>query len=178
MKNGLKVLIGIFMAILMVGVWFFGTINTLSLFNEEFKSEQLRIGTTLQARNNLIPGIIQVISSYVTDEEVFKEVDDARLKLVKSIESEDMESIIEANNGLDSALGRLLAISENYPILKSSQRFMELQDELTIVENRIDLLKNYYNDRVKIYNKLVKYIPESIIAKMYGYHPMPKFKNS
>ena len=87
-----------------------------------------------------------------------------------------MESISNANSSLDSALGRLLAISESYPELKASEQFIALQDELAGTENRIAVARQYYNEKVKAYNTAIQTFPNSIIAGLNGHSTMPYFE--
>lgn len=177
MKNGTKVLIGIGVVVVLVVFWFFGTQNSLVSLKEDVEMQQSQIETTLQRRSDLIPNLVATVKGYATHEEkVFTEIADARSKLAGSIESGDMESIIEANNALDSALGRLLAISENYPDLKASEQFIALQDELAGTENRIAVARQYYNEKVRTYNTTVQSFPTSIVAGMTGYYPMQYFE--
>ena len=125
MKNWTKVLIGIGAVVLLAVFWFFGTRNSLVSLKEDVEMQQSQIETTLQRRSDLIPNLVATVKEYANhEEEVFTEIADARSKLAGSIESGDMKSISEANNALDSALGRLLAISENYPDLKASEQFI------------------------------------------------------
>ena len=177
MKNGTKVLIGIGVVVLLAVFWFFGTRNSLVSLKEDVEMQQSQIETTLQRRSDLIPNLVATVKGYAThEEEVFTEIADARSKLAGSIESGDMESISEANNALDSALGRLLAISENYPDLKASEQFIALQDELAGTENRIAVARQHYNEKVKTYNTTVQKIPTSIVAGISGYYPMQYFE--
>ena len=177
MKNGTKVLIGIGVVVVLVVFWFFGTQNSLVSLKEDVEMQQSQIETTLQRRSDLIPNLVATVKGYATHEEkVFTEIADARSKLAGSIESGDMESIIEANNALDSALGRLLAISENYPDLKASEQFIALQDELAGTENRIAVARQYYNEKVRTYNTTVQSFPTSIVAGMTGYYPIQYFE--
>ena len=177
MKNGTKVLIGIGVVVVLVVFWFFGTQNNLVSLKEDVEMQQSQIETTLQRRSDLIPNLVATVKGYATHEEkVFTEIADARSKHAGSIESGDMECIIEANNALDSALGRLLAISENYPDLKASEQFIALQDELAGTENRIAVARQYYNEKVRTYNTTVQSFPTSIVAGMTGYYPMQYFE--
>lgn len=177
MKNGTKVLIGIGVVVLLAVFWFFGTRNSLVSLKEDVEMQQSQIETTLQRRSDLIPNLVATVKGYAThEEEVFTEIADARSKLAGSIESGDIESISEANNALDSALGRLLAISENYPDLKASEQFIALQDELAGTENRIAVARQYYNEKVKTYNTTVQKFPTSIVAGISGYYPMQYFE--
>ena len=139
--------------------------------------QQSQIETTLQRRSDLIPNLVATVNGYANhEEEVFTEIADARSKLAGSIESGDMKSISEANNALDSALGRLLAISENYPDLKASEQFIALQDELAGTENRIAVARQHYNEKLNTYNTTVQRFPTSIVAGMSGYYPMQYFE--
>lgn len=127
--------------------------------------------------NDLIPNLVATVKGYANHEEaVFTEIADARSKLAGSIESGDMESISEANTALDSALSKLLAISENYPDLKASEQFIALQDELAGTENRIAVARQYYNEKLNTYNTKVQKFPSSIVAGMSGYYPMEYFE--
>jgi len=173
MKNWTKVLIGIGAVVLLAVFWFFGTRNSLVSLKEDVEMQQSQIETTLQRRSDLIPNLVATVKGYANhEEEVFTEIADARSKLAGSIESGDMKSISEANNALDSALGRLLAISENYPDLKASEQFIALQDELAGTENRIAVARQHYNEKLNTYNTTVQRFPTSIVAGMSGYYPM------
>lgn len=146
---------------------------------EDVKNQQSQVEVALQRRNDLIPNLVATVKGYASHEEaVFTEVAEARAKLAGSIETGDIESINEANNALDSALGRLLAISEDYPDLEASTQFIALQDELAGTENRISVARNHYNDTVSAYNKAVQSMPTSIVASMSGYYTMPYFEAS
>lgn len=177
MKSGRSVLFGVIAVVILAAFWFFGTKNSLVSLKEDVEMQQSQIETTLQRRSDLIPNLVATVKGYATHEkEVFTEIADARAKLSGSIESGNIESISEANNALDSALGRLLAISENYPELKASEQFIALQDELAGTENRISVARQYYNEKVKAYNTKVQSIPSSFIAGMSGYYPMQYFE--
>ena len=177
MKSGRSVLFGVIAVVILVAFWFFGTKNSLVSLKEDVEMQQSQIETTLQRRSDLIPNLVATVKGYATHEkEVFTEIADARAKLSGSIESGNIESISEANNALDSALGRLLAISENYPELKASEQFIALQDELAGTENRISVARQYYNEKVKVYNTTVQSFPSSFIAGMSGYYPIQYFE--
>ena len=177
MKNGTKVLIGSGVVVVLILIWFFGTRNSLVSLKEEVEMQQSQIETTLQRRSDLIPNLLATVKGYANHEEkVFTEIAEARSKLAGSIKSGDMKSISEANDTLDSALSRLLAISENYPDLKASEQFIALQDELAGTENRISVARQYYNEKVNTYNTEVQKFPTSIVAGMSGYYPLQYFE--
>lgn len=177
MKNGSKALIVVVVVVLLFVFWFFGTRNSLVSLKEDVEMQQSQIETTLQRRSDLIPNLVETVKGYTTHEEdVFTEIADARSNLAGSIKSGNIQSINEASNVLDSALGRLLAISESYPDLKASEQFIALQDELAGTENRIAVARQYYNEKVRTYNTAVQRFPTSIIAGMSGYYPMQYFE--
>lgn len=177
MKKATKVFIGIIAVVLLLVFWFFGTRNSLVSLKEDVEMQQSQIETTLQRRSDLIPNLVATVKGYAShEEEVFTEIANARAKLAGSIESGNIESINEANNALDSALSRLLAISENYPELKASDQFIALQDELSGTENRIAVARQHYNEKVRTYNTTVQTFPTSIVAGMSGYYPMSYFE--
>ena len=177
MKSGRSVLFGVIAVVILVAFWFFGTKNSLVSLKEDVEMQQSQIETTLQRRSDLIPNLVATVKGYATHEkEVFTEIADARAKLSGSIESGNIESISEANTALDSALSKLLAISENYPDLKASEQFIALQDELAGTENRIAVARQYYNEKLNTYNTKVQKFPSSIVAGMSGYYPMEYFE--
>ena len=177
MKNGKRLLMVICAVILLACFYFLATRNSLVALKEEVEMQQSQIETTLQRRSDLIPNLVATVKGYANhEEEIFTEIANAREKLVGSIESGDMESISEASNTLDSAIGRLLAISENYPDLKASEQFIALQDELAGTENRIAVARQYYNEKVNNYNTKVQTFPASIVSKVSGYSPVQYFE--
>ncbi len=167
------VIIGVVIAVF----WFIGTKNNLVPLKEDVEMQQAQVETALQRRADLIPNLVETVKGYTKHEEsVFTEIADARAKLAGSIQSGDLASINEANTALDSALSRLLAISEDYPDLKASEQFIALQDELAGTENRISVARQYYNETVRTYNTTIQKFPTSLIAGMFGYYPLPYFE--
>ena len=123
----------------------------------------------LQRRADLIPNLVQTVKGYAQhEEEVFNNVAQARAGLLGAMQGHDPEQMANANQTMTGALGRLLAISENYPNLKADQSFLKLQDELTGTENRIAVSRNDYNDAVKSYNAYIRQFPQVLTAKMTG----------
>lgn len=172
-----KASLAILAVVALVGFWFFGAKNDLVSLAEDVKMQQSHVETTLQRRSDLIPNLVETVKGYAKHEkDVYTEIAEARSRLAGSIENGDIEGIGEANNALDSALGRLLAISENYPELKASEQFIALQDELSGTENRIAVARQYYNEKVRNYNTTIQRFPTSIVAGMSGYQPMKYFE--
>lgn len=178
MEYRLKVILSIvIVAVIVLFISFFSSRNGLIDLREDVEMQQSQIETTLQRRSDLIPNLVVTVKGYANHEEkVFTEIAEARSKLAGSIKSGDMKSISEANDTLDSALSRLLAISENYPDLKASEQFIALQDELAGTENRISVARQHYNEKVNTYNTEVQKFPTSIVAGMSGYYPLQYFE--
>ena len=165
MKKSTGIFVGIGVVVLIVVFWFFGTRNSFVSLKEDVEMQQSQVETTLQRRSDLIPNLVETVKGYAShEEEVFTEIAEARSKLAGSISSGDIEAINEANSELDSALGRLLAISESYPDLEASDQFIALQDELAGTENRIAVARMDYNESVKSLNAKIRTFPTSIIA--------------
>lgn len=177
MKYGTKIIIGVVIAAVMLFIGFFSARNGLINLREDVEMQQSQIETTLQRRSDLIPNLVETVKGYVAHEnEVFTSIAEARTKLAESINSGSLSSISEANASLDSALGRLIAIAEDYPELKASEQFIALQDELAGTENRIAVARQYYNEKVRDYNTAVQRFPTSIVASMSGFYPMEYYE--
>lgn len=170
MKKGTIVLISIAAILFIVLLWGIGTNNSLVRLHEDVNLKSGQIQTTLQRRSDLIPNLVSTVKGYAAHEEkVFTDIADSRAKLSGAISTGDMEAIKKANDGLSSALGRLLAIQEAYPDLKANTNFTALMDELAGTENRINVARQQYNDTVAKYNMKLKVFPSSIIANMNGF---------
>jgi LemA protein len=143
--------------------------NTIQRLDEQASSAQSQIEVQLQRRADLIPNLVNTVKGYAAhEEEVFNTVAEARSRLLNSVKSGDPEQMANADQGMTTALGRLLAISENYPNLKADENFLRLQDELTGTENRIAVARSDYNDAVKSYNAYIRQFPQVLTAKVTG----------
>src|SRR5437016_5033515 len=143
--------------------------NTLVSKNEAVKSAWSQVDVVLQRRADLIPNLVETVKGITQQEQaVFGEIARARSTLLSAAPPADK---IRANQQLDSALGRLLAIVENYPQLRSSENFLRLQDELAGTENRIAVERKRYNDTLQDYNTYVQQFPNSIFAANLGFKP-------
>ena len=153
--------------------------NKFMALKEDVKMQESQISVTLQRRCDLIPNLVGVVDEYVKHEEkIFFEIAEARQDLVRSLNTKDISSIESASIAFDSALSKLIAISENYPDLKSSEQFIALMDELAGTENRIAIARQSYNESVNKYNKAVLKFPTSVAAYLLGYHVLPYFQAS
>src|SRR5438874_12079594 len=127
------------------------------------------MNVVLQQQTDLIPNLVETVKEITKQEQaVFGEIAQARSQLLSANAPADK---IAANQRLDGALGRLLAIAENYPQLRSSENFLRLQDELAGTENRISVERKRYNDTLQDYNTYVQQFPNSIFAASAGFKP-------
>jgi LemA protein len=141
---------------------------------EAIKAQWAQVENQLQRRNDLIPNLVETVKGYAQHEEgVFKEVADARSRLLAA---KSPEETIAAANQQTSALGRLLAIAENYPQLKANEQFNRLMDELAGTENRIAVERMRYNERVQEYNTGRRQFPSNLTAKVFGFKEYPLFQ--
>lgn len=177
MKSSTKTLLIILTVVAVLVIWFVSAQNSLVSLEEEVRLQYAQVESQLQRRSDLIPNLVETVKGYAShEEEVFTQIADARAKLAGSIENDDIEGIDEASSELNSALSRLLVITENYPELKANEQFTALQDELAGTENRINTARGNYNDTVAKYNKKIKMFPTSIIASMNGYEAADYFE--
>ena len=177
MKNSTKTLVIMLAIVAVLVIWFIGAQNSLVSLEEEVRLQYAQVESQLQRRSDLIPNLVETVKGYAShEEEVFTQIADARAKLAGSIENDDIEGIDEASSELNSALSRLLVITENYPELKANEQFTALQDELAGTENRINTARGNYNDTVAKYNKKIKMFPTSIVAGMNGYEAADYFE--
>src|SRR5208283_5445815 len=144
MKAFIVVLVAVALIALITFGQYVGVRNTLVQKNEAVKAAWSQVDIVLQRRADLIPKLVETVKGYAQQEvTVFGDIANARSRLLSAQTPSDK---IAANGQLDGAIGRLLAISENYPQLKSNENFMRLQDELAGTENRIAVERKRYND--------------------------------
>lgn len=174
MKKGLVILLAV-AAIVVGGIGYMVSMyNGLVAQNEEVKSAMSQIDNQLQRRNDLIPNLVETVKGYAAQEkDIFLGVSEARAKLAGSTSTADKAA---ADTQLTGALSRLLAISENYPQLKSDANFRQLSDELAGTENRIAVARKDYNDVAKQFNKNIKTFPRVIFANMMGFDQAAYFE--
>ena len=157
-----------FLIIIMLGLGsIFGFYNGMVSTSENCDAKWHQVENQMQRRADLIPNLVETVKGYANHEEaVFKAVTDAREQLLQAKNIKDMQT---AEGNLNNALGRLLAISENYPNLKANQNFIQLHDELAGTENRIAVAKQDYNNSVQVYNTKIKSLPYSMFAGTFGF---------
>ena len=148
--------------------------NTFVTQEEAVKAQWAQVENQLQRRNDLIPNLVETTKGFAQHEaSVYKDIADARSRLLAA-KSPD-ESIAAANQQ-SSALGRLLAVVENYPQLKANEQFNRLMDELAGTENRLSVERMRYNERLQEYNTARHRFPGNMTAKMFGFKDYPFFQ--
>ena len=131
---------------------------------EAIKAQWAQVENQLQRRNDLIPNLVETVKGYATHEEsVYKDIADARAQMMAA---KSPEETIAAANKQTSALGRLFAISENYPNLKANENFVRLQDELAGTENRVATERMRYNDAVRLFNTSIRRYPAAFFLRL------------
>ena len=162
-------------AVLLVGVavvvvgMYISRRNQMVVMDQAVTGQWHQVDVVLQRRADLIPNLVATVKGYAAQEQaVFSDVDKARAGLLAAQAPMDR---IAANQQLDGALGRLLAVAENYPQLKSNENFLRLQDELAGTENRIAVERRRYNDLVRDYDTYVNLFPNNVFAHWAGFAP-------
>jgi len=143
--------------------------NTIQTMDERVNQAQGQIQAQLQRRADLIPNLVNTVKGVTKQEDtVFISIANARSRLGGAIQSGNVPEMAAANDQLSQGLGRLIAISENYPQLRSSENFKQLQDQLEGTENRISVARQDYNTAVGEYNAYIRRFPYNITAKVFG----------
>jgi len=173
MKKALIIIVAI---IAVIALFCIGQYNGMVTKNETVDSKLGDLDTQLQRRSDLIPNLVNTVKGYTSHEdEVIDKITEARTKLTGAKTVEEKSA---ANDELTSALNSLMVVVENYPDLKASANFTQLQDELAGTENRIAVARKDYNDSVKSYNTAIKKFPGSMFAGMFGFEARPYFEAS
>jgi len=169
--GGLVIVAVIAVLVLVIGGWVAGNYNTLVQKSTEVDKAFAEVDNLLQRRNDLIPNLVETVKGIAAQEQVvFGEIANARAAMAGA---RTPEQKFAAGQQMDSALGRLLVVIENYPQLKSQENFAKLQDELAGTENRLSVGRTRYNEVAREYNVMVKSFPTNLFAGMFGYREKP-----
>ncbi|MGA2368063.1 MAG: LemA family protein [Dehalococcoidia bacterium] len=167
---GAVVLVVIIIAVSLMGVY-----NSLVSKSQAIDAQWAQVETQYQRRYDLIPNLVNAVKGMMKQEQtVFQAIDDARTKYGSAT---TVDAKAEAAGEVETSLGRLIAVMENYPDLKSSQTVINLMDELAGTENRISVERRRYNDLVQDYNTQIKTFPTNTIAGMFGFTPKQYFQS-
>lgn len=181
MKKALIIIVAV-MAV--IAIWAVTGYNGLVSGEEKVKAAWSQVENVYQRRLDLIPNLVATVKGYAQHEQgTLESVVAARSKATQisvdpnRLTEESIAEFQEAQGEIGAALGRLLAISENYPDLKANQNFMELQAELAGTENRIATERRKYNESARAYNTMVRRFPRNILASMFGFSQKGYFES-
>lgn len=164
MDTSFYIILGVIGAILLYA-W--SVYNTLATAKVRIKEALSSIDVQLKRRVDLIPNLIETVKGYTKHEKtVLENVTKARTSIMRS---QSLEGKIKSNNMLSDALKSLFAVSENYPDLKASQNFLELQKELEDTENKIAYARQFYNTNIRDYNTTLANFPSGQIGRAFGF---------
>ena len=162
--------------------------NELTAKQQTVKAKWSNVESSLQRRADLIPNLVETAKmAGVQEQEVFGQIADARSKLIGAQQAaptgadgdkspEQKQAVIDANNSFGGTIGRLLSLQETYPVLRSSEAFMKVQDELSGTENRINVARIDYTDATNVYNTARNSFPAVLTASLLGFKEQPYFE--
>ena len=160
--------------IAVIVVFLIATYNGLVTARQKVRNAWSQIDVQLQRRFDLIPNFVETVKGYMAHEkDVLTKVTELRTSWANA---GTVDEKAELNNQLSGALKTIMAVSENYPDLKSNQNFMDLQEELRNTENKISFSRQFYNDTVTMYNEKLQIFPSNIIANIFNFKPRDLFK--
>lgn len=161
----MSILYIILFVVLILILWLIGVFNALVKIKNRAKEAWADIDVQLKRRYNLIPNLMETVKGYASHEKgVFEKVTQAR---AQAMSAQNVEEKAKAENMLSNTLKSLFAVSENYPDLKASQNFLELQRELRDTEDKIQAARRFYNSNVRDLNIKRESFPSSIVAQIF-----------
>ena len=183
MKKSTLTIIIVVAVIALVALWMALSYNKMVSTEEAVTTSWANVESQYQRRADLIPNLVNTVKGYAAHEsETLQAVVDARSKATSiqidptNMTPEQFAEYQKAQNEVGSALGRLIAVAENYPDLKANQNFLELQQQLEGTENRIQYARSEYNKAVQAYNTLIRKFPTNLLSSMFGFERMEKFE--
>lgn len=169
--------------IALVALWGISSYNGLVSMDENVSNQWANVETQYQRRSDLIPNLVNTVKGYAKHEsQTLESVMAARSQATQvkidpsNCTPQQLAAYQKAQGDVTTALGKLLAITENYPDLKANQNFLELQSQLEGTENRINVARKDFNDTAKKYNTSLRRFPRNIIASMFGFEKRNYFE--
>lgn len=162
-----------------------GSYNNAVSKDENVKKAWSQVENQYQRRADLIPNLVNTVKGYANfEQQTLQQVVQARASATQvkidanNLTPEAIQRFEQAQQGLSGALGRLLAVSENYPDLKANQNFLDLQKQLEGTENRISVERKNFNESVQDFNAYIRRFPTNILAGMFGFSPKGYFQSA
>lgn len=181
MKKSVTIIV-IIAVLAAVAFWIVGKYNAMVTAEENVKTTWAQVENQYQRRSDLIPNLVATVKGYAAHEsQVLESVVAARAKATQVVidpsqASPEQLAAYQASQGeLSQALGRLLAVTENYPDLKADKNFRELQEQLEGTENRITVARNAFNEAAQVYNRMIRLFPNNIVASIFGFQQKAYF---
>ena len=178
-----KGLIITIVVIALVAIWGISSYNGLVSMDENVSNSWANVETQYQRRSDLIPNLVNTVKGYAKHEsQTLESVMQARSQATQvkidpsNCTPQQLAAYQKAQGDVTTALGKLLAITENYPDLKANQNFLELQSQLEGTENRINVARKDFNDTAKKYNTSLRRFPRNIVASMFGFEKRAYFE--
>ena len=164
-------------------IWVIGVYNGMVNKDQAASEAWANVESSYQRRTDLIPNLVNTVKGYANfEQQTLTQVVEARASATQvrldasNLTPDKLQQFQQAQAGLSTALGRLLAVAENYPDLKANQNFMDLQAQLEGTENRINVARNRFNETVREYNTATRRFPGNLIAGMFGFQPKGFFE--
>jgi LemA protein len=177
MRGGLIAVALVAVLLLMVGGCLVGNYNRLVSEREGVNQLWSQVDNQLQRRNDLIGNLVQTVKGTATQEQVvFGQIAAARAAMAGVRSNTPTAEGVRAGQAMDTAIGRLLVVVENYPQLRSNEAFVQLMDELAGTENRLAVARKDYNEKVQTYNVLVKRFPTNLYASVFNFREAPYYQ--
>lgn len=166
----------ILIIIVAIVLWLIGVFNSLVVLKNRAKEAWSDIDVQLKRRYDLIPNLVETVKGYAAHErELFEKVTQARVAAMSATGLKDKG---DAENALSGTLKSLFAVAENYPDLKASTNFLELQRELTDTEDKIQAARRFYNGNVRDLNIQIESFPANLVAGPFGFKQMELFQTA
>jgi LemA protein len=184
MKKNVLITVGIIaVAVIFFYSLFAGRYNDMVTLEEGVTSQWAQVENVYQRRADLIPNLVNIVKGYASHErETLTEVMEARSKATSvninagNLDEAKLKQFQQAQDGLSSALSRLMVVVERYPDLKANQNFLELQAQLEGTENRIAVERKKFNESVQSYNTYIRKFPQTFLSGMYGFEKKGYFE--
>ena len=183
MKKGLVALLVVGAVAVGLFFWFQGNYNNMVKMDESVQAAWSQVENVYQRRADLIPNLVATVKGYAAHEQQTLEgVVSARSKATQitvdaeNMTAEKLAAYQKAQGELGAALGKLLAITENYPELKANENFLSLQAQLEGTENRIAVERKKFNETARAYNTEIRQFPKNIVANLFGFEKKPYFE--
>lgn len=175
MSKKLTAIIAVILPILLIGIWFISSNNSLITLEEQVNAQWANVESKLQRRYDLIPNLVNSVQGSMKQEEkIFGDIAEARKQYANASTTDEK---VKATEKLDKSVGTMISvINENYPELKSNDNVKTLMTQLEGTENRISVERDRYNEIVTKYNTKIRKFPTSIVANMGGFEKRELFK--